>query len=241
MRIIGHRGAKGEVPENTLASFQFASSKGIYDFELDIQLSKDNQLVVIHDTSINRTTGITGKVSDFTLAELTQMDASKDVPPWPTPCYIPSLDDVISTCHNANSFQLEVKTDAKVRLKQVCELLTALVKEKALNDKATITSSDTLVLQLVKQLNPDISTGYIAQRRIPDPVKTAEGLKCKLLVLHHNLASPALISTCKKKQIEVSCWTVNRLPEIDRLRQLGVESVITDYPTLVQDYYKNMV
>ena len=84
MKIYGHRGAAGEAPENTLAGFLHAIEYGTQYVELDVQLSADGHLVVIHDSRVDRTTGIAGRVDQFTATELSKMDARQDCPPWPT-------------------------------------------------------------------------------------------------------------------------------------------------------------
>ena len=83
MLVYGHRGAAGEAPENTIAGFRHAIERGTRHFELDVQMSKDDKLVVIHDNKVNRTTYCRGNVNQFTASELANMDARRGTPPWP--------------------------------------------------------------------------------------------------------------------------------------------------------------
>ena len=239
MKIVGHRGAKGEAPENTLPSFKHAYGQGIRHFELDVRLSSDGELMTIHDKTTDRTTGLSGNVAELTAKQLTSIDAGKNIPPWYEPAPIPTLTSVLNACQDFLSIQLDVKTDSnKTRLNHLCTRLTDLIKERNLYDRATITSSDTWVLQQIKYLDRSIQTGYIARNSSPDPVQTALKFNCGLLVLNYKLASEAIVKDCVKASLEISCWTVNTLPEILALQALGIKNLITDYPTLVIKYYQ---
>ena len=89
--LVGHRGARGEAPENTLASFQVAVEAGVTEMELDVRLSSDGQLIVLHDSDVTRTTGVRGNVRQYTRAQLGVMDARRNTPGWHSPTGIPSL------------------------------------------------------------------------------------------------------------------------------------------------------
>ena len=97
--IYGHRGARGECPENTLASFQHCLEQGVTRCELDLHLSADDELMVIHDPTLKRTTGQRGKVGRYSAAELEQLDARAAGPAWPQPCPIPRLRKQLPTPH----------------------------------------------------------------------------------------------------------------------------------------------
>ncbi len=237
MIIVGHRGAKAEAPENTVISFEAAYKVGIRHFELDIQLSKDGELIVIHDNSVDRTTGVKGKVADLNAAELTALDAGHHIPPWYAPAPIPTLGEVLDAIPEFQSIQFEVKTDSRGRLNTLCNRLVELIQKRQLFGRIVVTSSNTWVLQQVKRLNQTIDTGYVAQKRFPSPVQTAIKLNCSLLALYHKLADEELIRDCQKAGILVSTWTVNTIPEINALQAIGVHSVITDYPQHVLKHY----
>ncbi|MGB3598653.1 MAG: glycerophosphodiester phosphodiesterase family protein, partial [Pseudomonas neustonica] len=108
--IYGHRGARGEAPENTLPSFQKALDTGVTRVELDLHLSADQQLMVIHDPTLKRTTGRRGKVAQHNAADLMQMDARRAIPGWAESCPIPSLDQLFSRFPQMQHYQLEVKS-----------------------------------------------------------------------------------------------------------------------------------
>ncbi len=230
MKIYGHRGARGEAPENTLPSFLHAYKQGIRYFELDLYLSKDEKLVVIHDDTVDRTTGQTGSVASFTASELAQMDARKSKP-WPAICPIPELHSVVTACPEVRHWQFEVKTDKKDRLRVLAKQLIAFIETRDLTTKATITSSDTWFLQEVRRLNPNISTGYVAEHRFPEPVSKAKTLGTNFLILNWKLCSRKLLEAADTEGLEVSVWTVNRIEDMQNLADMGIRSIITDFPT----------
>ena len=239
MIIYGHRGAKGEAPENTLAGFQHASRHGIRHFEMDIQLSADGVPVVIHDLTIDRTTGGEGRVSKFTAVELAAMDARQNTAPWPSPVGIPMLDDVFKSCPDFVHMQLEVKKDRRSRLNVLCNRLVEIVHRHGWRDRITITSSDIWFLQAVRRRDRSISTGLVSEQRFPNPLKTALNLGCSYLCLKWTLCSEALVESAHRQNLHLSVWTTNRIHDMLMLEQKGVDSIITDFPTSTRVYFDN--
>ncbi len=238
MIIYGHRGAKGEAPENTISGFVLASQNGIRHFELDVQLSKDGKLMVLHDTTVTRTTGKKGRIGQFTVSELSRMDARINVTPWPSFQMIPTLDHVIDSSPQCQHFQLEVKTEKNAsQLGRLCNELDQLFQRKHFYQNASVTSSDTRVLKMIKQINPNIRTGLVAEARFPNPVKKAKHLGCHHLCCRWTIASTKTIADAKREGLDVSAWTVNRIQDATHLKQIGVDSIITDFPTSMQAYF----
>ncbi len=238
MKIVGHRGARGECPENTVASFVHAYQAGIRHFELDVQLSMDGELIVIHDKTTDRTTGHSAKVEELTAKELTALNANRHEPPWYRPTPIPMLTEIIEACPEFESIQFEVKPDSKARLNNVCNRLVELIQRQKLFERSIVTSANTWVIQQIKRLNSRISTGYVAGGRFPSPLAAALKYQCEFLVLNYSLADKNIVADCNEVNVELSCWTVNTLPDIDKLQAAGVRNIITDYPTLVKRYFE---
>ncbi|MCP5161882.1 MAG: glycerophosphodiester phosphodiesterase [Hahellaceae bacterium] len=237
MKIYGHRGARGEAPENTLPSFLHAYKHGIRYFELDLYLSKDHRLVVIHDETVDRTTGKSGKISDFTARELAEMDARK-TKAWPAICPVPELHNVVNACPEVMHWQFEVKTDDKNRLRLLCKILINYIQQHSLENKVTITSADTWFLQEVRRTNKTISTGYVAEFRFPEPVSKAKTIGANFLILNWKLCSTKMLETAKQQGLEVSTWTVNRIDDMRKLQSMGIDSIITDYPTSALTHFE---
>lgn len=239
MIIYGHRGARGEAPENTLPGFETAYRHGIRHFELDVQLSSDGVPVVIHDITLDRTTGREGKVANHTAAQLAGMDARHQTTPWPGPAGIPSLEQILEACPDVHHYQLEVKPDARGRLNILCNRLTELIQKRQLFERVAVTSSDGWFLQEIKRRNRKIHTGYVASRRFPRPVATAKRLGCSYLVPSWRISSRDMVRQAQRLDMHVSVWTVNRIHDMLLMEDMGVNSIITDFPTSTRIYFDN--
>lgn len=228
--IYGHRGAKGEVPENTLASFRHCLEQGVRRCELDLHLSADGQLMVIHDPSLKRTTGRRGKVIQQPASVLTHYDARAAGPHWPEPCPIPRLADLFEQC-DFDHWQLEVKSASRVRAARTVAAIGQLVQHHGLQDRVTVTSSSRAVLRALPQQAPTLSRGLVAETNWLDPLKVAHHYGCQMLVLKWTLCTPERVARAQKEGLEVSVWTVNDPALMQRLAQMQVHSLITDYPS----------
>jgi len=238
MIIVGHRGARNEAPENTVEGFVHAQQNGCQHFELDIQLSADHELVVFHDSSLKRTTGQRGKLGNFPYRYLKTLDASLSMPNWHMQCPIPSLQAVVNAAPHTSHWQFEVKSDSRHNLKILTQQLYLFIIDNRLKDTITVTSSNRWFLKQMAALHPDIATGYVAELPFIDSVKIAQNLHCKLLAISVSIASQNNIERAKKAGLNVSCWTVNDLEKMRELKALGVDSIITDVPSLaIKTFY----
>ncbi|MEE2732746.1 MAG: glycerophosphodiester phosphodiesterase [Pseudomonadota bacterium] len=231
MILIGHRGARKEAPENTLGGFRHLRQLGINHVELDVRLSKDRQLMVLHDTTVNRTTKDKGSVLDYTAAELEQMDATIPLPNWPETTGVPRLAAVLDEWPELKSIQLEVKTAAPEILLQIGHGLVDLIQQYHLHATAIITSSDQNLLAIMQRLAPAIKRGFVAERFTRDPIAVCLNHHCSHLVINHHRCSPELIAHAHALELEVSTWTVNEVNAARRLQHWGVDSIITDVPS----------
>lgn len=229
--IYGHRGAKGEAPENTLASFQRCLEHGVTRCELDLHLSRDGELMVIHDATLKRTTGHRGKVRQHSAEELMQHDARLGCPPWPQPCPIPRLEELFQLCPFEH-WQLEVKSASRVRAARTVQAIEALASRYNLLDKVTVTSSSREVLRALNRLTPTLKRGLVAEYAWLDPIKVARHHGCHLLALNWTLCTPERLLKAQKAGLHVSVWTVNEPALMQRLADFGADSIITDFPGL---------
>jgi len=236
MIIIGHRGARKEAPENTVEGFVYAQRHGCFHFELDIQLSSDLELVVYHDTTLKRTSGIRRTVKSISLTELEKIDARLNTPGWPFPCYISSLESIVSAIPDTISWQFEIKPDSQYRMKIIFIKLQELIERYQLFERVTITSSNQRFLHMVK-VNSKLKIGLVAEFGFTNPVNNAVKLGCDLLVLNEKLASVSRVNRAFEHNLSVSCWTVNSVPRMTELSLLGVQSIITDLPSLALKYF----
>ena len=236
--IYGHRGAKGEAPENTLASFKQCLAHGVRRCELDLHLSKDGELMVIHDPTLKRTTGRRGKVVEHDAEELTQYDARQGGPSRKQPCPIPRLEELFEQCEFEH-WQLEVKSASRVRAARSVLAIKALAERHGLLDRVTVTSGSREVLRALKRLTPELSCGLVAEYAWLDPLKVAKQYDCSLLALKWTLCTPERIAKARQLGLHVSVWTVNDPGLMRRLADFGVDSLITDYPGLAVTTLRN--
>ncbi|MCB4793901.1 glycerophosphodiester phosphodiesterase [Pseudomonas sp. NP21570] len=229
--IYGHRGAKGEAPENTLVSFEQCLQHGVRRCELDLHLSRDGELMVIHDPTLKRTTGRRGKVVQHDADELVNYDAREGGPGWKTSCPIPRLSELFEKC-DFEHWQLEVKSASRVRAARTVMAIKELAEQHRLLDRITVTSSSREVLRALNGLAPEISRGLVAEYTWLDPLKVARQYGCSLLALKWTLCTPERLEKARKQGLHVSVWTVNEPALMRRLADFGVDSLITDYPSL---------
>src|SRR5690625_794500 len=116
---MGHRGARFEAPENTVPGFRYAVGLGLSAVEFDVRLTKDDELVIIHDDTVDRTTNGAGRVADMTLSELQSLDARFRFPYWSEPCTIPTLVDVLNEVGSMETLEIEIKRDEPERLERL--------------------------------------------------------------------------------------------------------------------------
>lgn len=229
--IYGHRGAKGEAPENTLASFQHCLEQRVRRCELDIRLSKDGELMVIHDAGLKRTTGMRGKVAEHMASSLVRMDARRNTPGWSKPCPIPRLEDLFAHCP-FDHWQLEIKRVSRQRAAQLMLDIDLLCRRYNLTDKVTITSSSRIVLRAARKLTPHLSRGLVVEYDWLNPLKVAARYGCDLLALKWTLCTPELLRQAQRQGLHVSVWTINTPELMQEMVTLGVDSIITDFPSL---------
>ncbi len=227
--IYGHRGAKGLAPENTAASFQACLDAGVTRCELDIRLSRDNQVIVIHDANLKRLAGIKDSVKNKTAAELAQLDIRHAGPRWPTPCPVPTLDQILRD-FPFEHWQLEIKSLSRKKAIILLNAVARLIGQYDLHDRIILTSSSHTVLRTAQQHVPWIPRGLVAENSWMDPVRTAQRFQCSLLALNWSLCIERRIMQARQAGLHVSAWTVNDPALMRELARMGVDSLITDFP-----------
>ncbi len=232
MLVYGHRGARAEAPENTLPSFAKALEAGVTRVELDLHLSADNQLMVIHDPTLQRTTGIKGKVASLSADKLTRIDARHGLHDWPVPCPIPTLEQVFQQFPQFVHYQLEVKSGSRSQARPVIDAIVELVDRYQLQDKVVITAASRHLLRYARDSGCPLPTGLVEEYGLLDPVKSALRYQCRFLALSWKLCTPARVAQAQRHGLHVSVWTVNDPELMLKLRDMGVDSLITDVPQL---------
>ena len=218
---IGHRGAKGYEPENTLISFEKAIEMGADGIELDVHISLDGHLVVIHDETIDRTTNGKGIVNQLTLAELKSFQINEK---WE----IPTLEEVLDLVDKRCFVNIELKDNETVE--KVVELIEHYVSNKNWSHNHFIVSSfDWNALQQVRFLNDDIRIGVLTETDLDLAISFARFMKAEALHPDFQLLTKEYATAIKGKGILVFPWTVNEVEAIQKMKDLDVDGIITDY------------
>ena len=233
MIIVGHRGARLEAPENTMAGFQHLRNLNIHHLELDIRISKDNHLMVIHDATVDRTTAHKGHVSAHHADMLVNMNAAHHFSSEQQTSGIPRLDDIFKTFPHLETIQLEVKTTEKDSLQRIAAQLAEMIERYAIQSKSVVTSSDPFLLAALQNKYPTIKKGYVAKRFSRNPIGTCQRYHCQYLVVDWHRCTAKLIQQAHAAGLHVSAWTVNKINIAKRLRDARIDSIITDVPSLM--------
>ena len=239
--VFGHRGASKYAPENTAAAFELALSQGADGFELDTMLSQDGVPVVIHDSSVDRTTNGSGKVDLMKLEELHQLDAGS----WFSEEFygerIPSLETIFARFKDRALVNVELKNhhapfnDLPVRVVNIA-------KKTGILDQLIISSFDPINLLRIKHLAPCAHVALLtAGNYFGDLLKSRllSFLSPAYIHPHFSKCSPTFIDHQHQRNRKVNAWTVNLPEDIHRLLDAGVDGIITDDPVLAVEMRSN--
>ncbi|MFI1963444.1 glycerophosphodiester phosphodiesterase [Streptomyces pathocidini] len=214
---IGHRGVMGVEPENTLRSFVRADREGLDVIELDLHLSKDGALVVMHDADVDRTTDGSGPIADRTLAELRELDAGEGE-------RIPVFEEVLAA----------VKAPLQAEIKDVAaaQALAEVMHRRALVDRVEVISFHDEALAEVSKLVPGVRTALVASRYGTDVVDRAVALGAGAVVLNIRRLTLETVERAHKAGLKVVGWVVNTPDHVRLVRALGLDGATTDFPEI---------
>jgi glycerophosphoryl diester phosphodiesterase len=226
--IIGHRGASGHAPENTLAAFKKAVALGATFIETDLQLSRDARFVAIHDDTLDRTTNGQGKVHDQTLAALRRFDAGSWFGSDYTGERIPTLEEILEfSKKNDIVFYLELKPSGSWGGEHA---LIGALRESGEVARVVVISFDHTILAGLRKIEPTLMTGVLYDGQLADLLTTAVDVGARQLVVRGDLVTPAMIAEARKRDLQIVCWTVNHPAHIRLLIAAGVDGIMSDYP-----------
>lgn len=262
--VQGHRGTRGNLPENTLPAFKRALEIGVDTLELDCGITKDGVVVVHHDRRLNPDVarGPDGKwvtapaptIYSLTFAELQKYDVGRIRPgseyakrfPHQKPLdgtRIPRLADLFSmTKQSKVRFNIETKLlpthpDETVGPEAFAHALIAEFRKAGMTKRAVIQSFDYRTLKIVEKEAPEIETVYLTEAEDSDPAKVA-ALGAKIWSPDARAMTPAKVAQAHKLGMRIVIWTANEPSEIERLIDLGVDGMISDYPERVIEVLK---
>ncbi|MFE9864798.1 glycerophosphodiester phosphodiesterase [Streptomyces sp. NPDC005506] len=214
---IGHRGVMGVEPENTLRSFVHAERAGMDAIELDLHLSKDGALAVMHDADVDRTTDGAGLIAEKTLAELRDLDAGQGE-------RVPVFEEVLDAVRSP--VQAEIKDVAAARA------LAEVMRRRDLVDRVEVLSFHDEAVAEIAQLVPGVRTALVASRWKSDVVDRAEAVGAATLVLNIRRLTLEVVEQAHAEGLKVIGWVVNTQDHLRLARGLGLDGATTDFPEI---------
>ncbi len=230
---LGHRGAPEAAPENTIPSFTAALEAGADGVELDVRLSRDGVVVVMHDRTVNKTTSGKGPVSRKTLAELKALDAGSKFSPAYAGTSVPTLEEAIAALPQHAFINIETKSSAPAG--HLLEQKVAdLVSGYDLYHRVIVSSFNPFSLALLKQIDSRIPVGllYLPVLRL-DRRCLLNRFKPEALHPHYSIVNSRYMSRARARGYKVYAWTVNSAAKMMELLDLGVDGIITNRPDLL--------
>lgn len=236
--VWAHRGASGYAPENTLPAFKMAADMGADGVELDVQLTKDDVIVVCHDERIDRTSNGAGRIADYTLAELKAFDFNNNNYAFEG-TKIPTMEEVFDLLEPTGlTINIELKT-GEIFYPDLEKKIVELTRKKNWQDRVIYSSFNHYSIMKIKELDPEAKTGFLyADGTLNMPGYAAENQVNALHPAFYNLQYEDFMEDCAMYDIDVNVWTVNSEAAMLRCRDLGVNAVITNYPDKAIALYK---
>lgn len=228
--IFAHRGASGYAPENTLEAFRLAMEQGADGMELDVHLTKDGEVVVIHDETLDRTSNGHGNVRDYTLEELKKFSFHNHMEKYQG-VQIPTLKEALNLVKNSRiKVNIELKTGI-YWYEGIEEKTMDIVKTMGMEDRVIYSSFNHYSIQKVLEQNSDAETAYLFSDVPLNMEKYAKDTGVKGLhpaVYHLKMAD--FLETYMKSGLKVRVWTVNNKEDMKMFIDAGVDAIITNYP-----------
>lgn len=235
MIIIAHRGASAYAPENTLASFELALKQGCDAMELDIHLTKDEELIVCHDFTADRTSDGSGVIEELTLAEIKQFDAGS----WFSSEFkdekMPTLEEVINLIPDSLFLNVEIKKNLGDERNLEGILNDLLLKHNRI-ENTLVSSFNHYSLRELKRINKDIKIGLAIEAAIIDPLQYIRQSDLDIYSYHpcYDYVYPEMLKQLQDANIKVNSWTINDKALAEEQKELGVDGLITNHPDLLK-------
>lgn len=220
MILTGHRGAAKLEPENTLLSIQTAIDLGVDQVEIDVHLTSDQHLVVIHDTTVDRTTNGQGAIADFTLAKVRRLDAGKGE-------RIPTLQEVMDLVRGKVILQIELKGP------DTAESVIQTVDQNGMGNEVLLTSFVHERLREARQLNPNLRLGALWADPPSDACEQAVNMGAEAIHIQHLNIDPQLVGEAHAHGLKIRAWNPDTVEEIQRAIDLGVDAIGSNRPDLL--------
>lgn len=229
-QITAHRGSSKTAPENTMAAIEAAIEELADYAEIDVQMTKDGVVVLGHDSNLKRVAGVNRAISSLTWEELQGLDVGS----WFSSQFagerIPTLLEVMEASKGRMSLNIEIKNVGKGST--LPEAVVGLILDNGMEEHCVVTSTSLNYLKQVKEISPEIRTGYIISAAYGDFYSSDA---VDFISIRSSFVNEALVENAHAQGKAIHAWTVNSKSEMERLRLLGVDNLITDYPVLARE------
>ncbi|HXF64887.1 MAG TPA: glycerophosphodiester phosphodiesterase family protein [Caldilineaceae bacterium] len=223
--VVGHRGAAGVQPENTLKGFRYALELGVDYVECDVHLTRDGHLVVMHDATVNRTTNGAGAIRDLTFERIRRLDAGDGE-------QVPTLDEVLETVRGRARLLCELKGMG------VEEAAVAAVRAHGMEEEVTFTSFSLERLARVRELGSHYRIGAILPNATEFEIARAAALAAVGIGVHYKNLCLRILEEAHQAGLEVRAWNPDTLPEQQAMIALGVDGISTNRPDILIAYLR---
>ena len=232
MRIIGHRGARGEAPENTLGGFQYIHDLGIRAVEFDVRQLKDHELIIMHDDNMLRTTGIDQALYPLNSTQLDTYNQAHIWLDWEKQS-TPTLRQALQIMQDFEHLEVEVKAvETHAEAERLIQHLTQQLR--GFEHNAVITSFDLKILQALQHQHSTFKRGLLIEDDIQHlAIEQALKYDCCQIGWMNQLATDDLLKATQQANLAISVWTVNDIERAKHLRDCGIDGLITDFPKMM--------
>lgn len=207
---LAHRGYPKKYPENTFSSFQAALDLSFTHLELDVQLTKDGVPVVIHDTTVNRTTNGKGRVIDYLFDDLRKLDAGGGQP-------IPTLQEVLKLAKGRAKVDIELKQSGDL-YPGLEEKVLGTIRECGVKDEVFVTSFDHYSIMKMRELSSEIDLGLVIYGATPSVFPLAEQIRARYVSVKYIYLNDDFVGRCKEQGIQIIAWTIDDEQDMRSLR-----------------------
>lgn len=231
---IAHRGGEAYAPENTMAAFKLTLEYAIGWIETDVRRTKDNQLVLLHDELVDRTTDGSGSVHDFSLDELRNLDAGSWFGPEFAGERIPTLEELFGLCGDRVHYLLEIKDPGLIE-----EKLAESIEESGLLDNIFVIGMNPGALEMVRDICSEIWVGFTCPQATPADIDRALSMGAHHIIVRNQRLTPEFTNSCRERGLQVLSTTVRTEEELERAVRCNVLGMPLPDPRRLHDYLKD--
>lgn len=240
MKVYAHRGYSGRYPENTMLAFRKAEETGCYGIELDVQLTRDGQVVVIHDEKIDRTTDGTGWVRSYTLEEIRKFNAAAS---WGGKFGFEPIPTFEEYCQWVKTTNLVTNIEIKSGVyyyEELEEKTLDLVRRYGLEKKVIFSSFLHSSITLLRRLAPEIPCGALVEYDdLGNPGYYCDKFDFQYYHPGMKALTEEMVESCRQYNIPMNVWTINDMDSLERLYEWGCEGVISNFPGVCQGWLES--